>query len=205
MTENNCLILFAKAPEHGEVKTRLASQLGHDRTLDLYRRMLQRQIALVNGVDNAHRQLWVSGDISHPDLQGFAGDIVQQQGGDIGARMHYALQQALTSHASAVLIGCDCPGVDNTYLEQAFQVLSSGSDAVLGPATDGGYILIGLRRSDEAIFQGIDWGTERVLAQTRNRLAACAYTWQELEPLHDIDEADDLEKQAMLVKREYGV
>lgn len=205
MSENHCLILFVKAPVHGEVKTRLASKLGHDRTLDLYRRMLQRQIALVNGYDNARRQLWVSGDTSHPDLQDFAGDVIQQQGGDIGARMQHALQQALTRHASAVLIGCDCPGINNAYLAQAFDVLSSGSDAVLGPATDGGYILIGLRKSDEALFSGIDWGTERVLAQTRSRLTAGAYSWRELEPLHDIDEADDLEKLALLVEREYGV
>jgi hypothetical protein len=76
---------------------------------------------------------------------------------------------------------------------------------VLGPATDGGYILIGLRQSDESLFSGIDWGTERVLPQTRSRLVAGAYSWQELEPLHDIDEADDLEKLALLVSREYGV
>lgn len=205
MTENHCLILFVKAPVHGEVKTRLASKLGHDRTLDLYRRMLQRQIALVNNYDNVSRQLWVSGDMNHPDLETFAGEIAQQQGGDIGARMQYALQQALSRHASAVLIGCDCPDVDNAYLAQAFDVLSSGKDAVLGPATDGGYILVGLRRNAEAIFSGIDWGTERVLAQTRSRLAAGAYTWQELEPLHDIDEAEDLEKLAYLMEREYGV
>ena len=204
MADKGCLILFARAPMPGAVKTRLAAQLGEPRTLALYRKMLRRQIKLVNGFDDVHAQLWVDGNIGHPDFAPFGGRIFRQEGADIGQRMGYALQHALSEHAAAVLIGCDCPGIDAAYLGRAFAALSDGHDAVLGPATDGGYILIGLRRWETSLFEGPDWGTGQVLAQTRARLSACGFRWKELDPLADIDGPEDLAAQAALIEREYG-
>lgn len=205
MTDSRCLILFARAPAQGAVKTRLTARLGETRTLALYRRMLQRQIALVNACRGVHGQLWAAGDTGHPDFGAFSGTVFPQQGADIGERMGHALHQALSKHTLALLIGCDSPGITVACLEQAFDALAAGCDAVLGPSTDGGYVLIGLRRWDEGLFRGVDWGTPRVLEQTRERLAAGNFTWEELAPLTDIDAPEDLDAQAALVAREYGV
>ncbi len=205
MTESRCLLLFVREPVAGNVKTRLEARLGREKTLSLYRAMLCRQTLLANHCEGTQRQLWVAGDAAHADFANFAGDRFTQPTGDIGERMSYALRSALADHDQAILIGCDCPGMDASYLEQAFAVLSAGQDAVLGPATDGGYVLIGLRRWEPLLFRDIDWGSGVVLAQTRARLAEAGYAWAELAALDDIDEAADLERLAAMVEREYGL
>lgn len=200
MSETHCLILFARSPEPGKVKTRLAARLGDDAALALYRRMLGRQIGLVNTCPGISRQCWVAGDSNHPDLQAFDGDIFRQQGADLGERMHKALAQALTDHTAAVLIGCDCPGLDHEYLKQAFTILSEGTDVVLGPATDGGYVLVGMRRGNAAMFSGIDWGSPQVLEQTRVSLQRDQISFKEMLPLADIDDPEDLD----LYREQFG-
>jgi len=107
--------------------------------------------------------------------------------------MGAALADAAARHRHLVLIGTDCPAMDAGYLEEAFRVLESGIPLVLGPAEDGGYVLIGCTGMPPAgLFEGIDWGTERVLAQTRARIAALGHGHQELPPLSDIDRPEDL-------------
>jgi len=205
MSNARSLILFSRSPELGKVKTRLASQLGDARVYDLYQRMVQRQVRLVNAMPGINRQCWVEGNDNHPVLQPFEGSRYRQQGADIGERMGHALAQALTSSDCAVLIGCDSPGIDASTLESAFKVLESGHDAVLGPASDGGYVLIGLRQPQASLFQGMDWGTSRVLEQTRSALVQAGLTWSELPAMPDIDEPRDLVTHAELVSREYGL
>jgi hypothetical protein len=191
-SQNRCLILFAREPVAGRVKTRLESALGIEGTLRLYQRMLAHQIALVSNYPNATAQLWVDGDSSHSDFDGFNGSLHQQQGEDIGERMRFALQQALRIFSSAVLIGCDCPDFSSHYFDKAFSALDDDSDVVLGPANDGGYVLIGMREAREDIFQQVEWGSAQVMEQTRLRMRSNNLRWQELESLHDIDVPDDL-------------
>ena len=194
--QSSCLILFAKEPIAGRVKTRLEVALGMEGTLDLYRRMLKRQITLLNKASRitSHLaiQLWVEGDCEHADFKPFNGTIHSQQGNDIGERMSFALQQALTKFDSAMLIGCDCPEITDAYLNKAFAVLKNSSDAVFGPAADGGYVLVGLKEHTDKIFKRVDWGSERVMAQSRKHLRENNIRWQELDILHDIDEPEDL-------------
>lgn len=106
-------------------------------------------------------------------------------------RMQGALTDALRRAPAAVLIGSDCPGYSAAYLCSAFTALAT-HDAVLGPAHDGGYVLIGLRRIDPSLFAAIPWGTGDVLAHTRTRLAALGWHWHELATQHDIDRPEDL-------------
>jgi hypothetical protein len=80
------------------------------------------------------------------------------------------------------------------YLARAFALLDGGADAVVGPAEDGGYVLLGLRRMDKRLFEDMAWGTDRVLDQTRERLAVLGWRWQELETLWDVDRPEDLER-----------
>ena len=131
------------------------------------------------------------------ELVAVPGDIeftaLAQQGGDLGARMYAALSNALQRHRSAVLIGSDCPEFDPGYLEAAFAALEQ-QDAVLGPAVDGGYLLIGLRAAPALLFEDIAWGTPQVLQITRDRLRQLGWRWAELPPRHDIDEPGDLQR-----------
>ena len=186
------LLLFAREPVIGQVKTRLVPEIGPDRALSLYRVLLEQQIALVNAQQGVARQCWIDGDLEHADFRSFEGSRHSQVEGDLGRRMGAAMDDALLNHDFAVLIGCDCPQLDTAYLESAFKVLEEGADAVFGPAADGGYVLIGLRQSEPGLFREIDWGTGWVMAQTRSKLARQGLQWQELSTVSDIDTPADL-------------
>ena len=111
--------------------------------------------------------------------------------------MAAALEGALTRHRQVVLIGSDCPLMDAAYLEEAFSTLAGGHDMVLGPAEDGGYVLIGTAVPlPGGLFEDIDWGTDRVLAQTRTRIQALGISHRELPVLWDLDRPTDLNRLA---------
>ena len=106
--------------------------------------------------------------------------------------MYRAFKRALRSYAYVVLVGSDCPPLRPADLRAAVRVLREGADAVLAPAEDGGYPLIGLRRLSRRLFDGIPWGGPEVLARTRRRLEALDWRWQELRTLWDVDRPQDI-------------
>ena len=106
--------------------------------------------------------------------------------------MYRAFKRALRSNPYVVLIGSDCPALTPADLRAAARALKAGADAVLSPAEDGGYALIGLRRVSRRLFAGVDWGGPQVLAQTRGRLKALHWRWQELRTLWDVDRPEDV-------------
>lgn len=190
------IIVFAKAPEPGAVKTRLIPALGAEGAARLSARLIRDTLDRAGGCALAPVELHVSPDTAHPFFRSLADcpPLRAQQGADLGERMQAALAAALTGAGFAVLIGTDCPVLDCAYLEQACAALAGGRDAVLGPADDGGYVLIGLRRADARLFAGVDWGSTRVLAQTRARLAALGWDGLELPTLWDLDRPADLDR-----------
>ncbi|MGH8706215.1 MAG: TIGR04282 family arsenosugar biosynthesis glycosyltransferase, partial [Burkholderiales bacterium] len=111
--------------------------------------------------------------------------------GDLGARMQRAFERALRAAGAAVLIGSDCPALRTADLRAAMRALGHGADAVLAPAEDGGYALIGLRRASRRLFAGVAWGGADVLARTRRRLARLGWRWVELRTLWDVDRPED--------------
>jgi rSAM/selenodomain-associated transferase 1 len=117
-----------------------------------------------------------------------------QAGKDLGTRMHFALEKTLLHCRTAIIMGTDCPAINATYLQAALHELNTGKDIVLGPSEDGGYVLIGARRIDPAIFNGVSWGESRVLAQTRSALRALGWSWSELHTLWDVDRPGDLDR-----------
>ena len=147
-------------------------------------------------------ELWVSGAAHEAFFAGLGAEyrcaLRQQRGVDLGARMSHALGDSLRTARFAVLIGSDCPAMDAHYLEHACESLVHGADAVLGPAEDGGYVLIGARRGEPALFTDIAWGTSDVLAQTRVRLAELGWHWDELPVQWDLDRPEDLARLARL-------
>jgi rSAM/selenodomain-associated transferase 1 len=196
------LILFTRYPEAGVTKTRLIPALGPDGAADLQRRMTSRVMA--RALRLARRQpaaivvRFEGGSVER--MQAWLGrtHAYRPQGaGDIGERMRRALQAAFDDGVDrAVLIGSDIPGITAELLGEAFDSLHR-ADLVLGPARDGGYYLIGVRRTawDDAsqeIFAGVPWGTGGVLAATRRKIEALGLRMVLLGTLADIDRPEDL-------------
>ena len=141
-------------------------------------------------------QLWCSPCPEHPFFlelkRHYAIELRAQRGRNLGERMHSAFVHALRRAPQAVLIGADCPALTAGDLRAACEQLNGGKEAVLSPACDGGYVLIGLTRPTRELFTDIDWGSERVLAQTRQRLSELGRAWHELPTRPDIDRPEDL-------------
>jgi uncharacterized protein len=189
------LIVFAKAPVAGQAKTRLIPALGAAGAAALAERLLEHALcaAVAAGFDRV--ELCATPDAGHPALQRLARQrdlVLTEQGtGDLGARMHRALERALQTHERALLIGSDLPALDAPRLRQAAAALDS-HDAVFVPALDGGYGLVGLRRAEPRLFEGMAWSRADVMARTRERARDAGLRWAELPAVADIDEAADL-------------
>ncbi len=191
------LIIFSKAPDPGQVKTRLIPALGKTGAAQLHQELLEQKLKLVTENMIAAVELHCAPDRQHPYFQQLASrlnlELHTQVGDGLGERMANALQAALSTHSQAVIIGTDSPPLDLAYLTAAFQGLENDADAVIGPAADGGYVLLGLRRFSPMLFTKIDWGTNLVCGQTRAQLHRLGFTHVELETLWDVDRPEDLD------------
>jgi hypothetical protein len=192
------VIVFAKAPRPGEVKTRLVPVLGAAGAARLHGRLVERTLATAAAAAVGPVELCCAPDASDPSLRAWAAargaGLTEQGPGDLGERMHRAFGRALAGAPAALLVGCDCPALTANGLREASAALASGCDAVLGPAEDGGYVLIGLRHASASVFEGIHWGGPEVLADTRARFGALGWRWHELDLLWDLDRPGDLER-----------
>ncbi|MFK8186352.1 MAG: TIGR04282 family arsenosugar biosynthesis glycosyltransferase [Phormidesmis sp.] len=213
------LLLFLRYPQVGRTKTRLIPALGAAGAATLQRHMAEY---LVRRLQHPSWELQVHfSGASVSAMQDFLGpELVYrpQVGQGLGDRLWYGFQQGfkedsfLRSHAVSrtIAIGADCPDVSHQHIHQAFDALRS-QDVVLGPATDGGYYLIGLRQASErccadastlagapagtslqSLFKGIDWSTPRVFQQTLARVQQLNLSWAQLETLSDVDRPEDL-------------
>ena len=195
MTER--LIIFTRYPRPGKAKTRLIPALGAEGAATLQRQMTEHTLAQVkNLASSISVEIWIADDRSaQGQMQDWLGTewVYQPQGeGDLGDRLITASQAAFaTGMERAIIIGTDCPGLDADRLTQAFQALQN-HDLVLGDATDGGYYLIGLRRSLPELFRGISWGTSVVRQQTVAIANQLNLTIAHLPVLSDIDYPEDL-------------
>jgi uncharacterized protein len=192
------VLIFAKAPLPGAVKTRLIPALGEQGATRLYSRLLRRQFEWMARSTPYAMELWAAPDGSHPLFRELAErhrlSIFAQRGEDLGARMGHAAQEAFERHRRLLLLGIDCPALTPAHLRQAFRWLEQGADAVLGPAEDGGYVLLGLNRWHPALFSGHAWGSGSVTASTRQALRKLGWQWRELPQLWDLDRPDDLSR-----------
>jgi rSAM/selenodomain-associated transferase 1 len=192
------LLVFARAPVAGAVKTRLAAGIGARAAARFYRELVCATLDTAVGARLAPVELYVTPDTSHP----FFRSLTQrwpisarcQQGANLGQRMYSALEHALRDSQFALLIGSDCPVMGADYLDQACRELQSGKDLIVGPAEDGGYVLIGARRCCQPLFESVPWGTDAVLQVTRARAQSLGLRYAELGVLWDIDTAADLQR-----------
>lgn len=193
------LHLLARSPVPGRVKTRLIPVLGEEGACDLQRLLLERALQLPTA-GFSQRFLWLD-DSPDASLQALAEalewTLVEQPAGDLGERMRRIVALGLAGSDAVVLIGNDCPALDAQYLNSACAALH-GRSAVIGPAEDGGYVLLGLRRVDPSLFQAIPWGSDRVLDMTRERLQQLDWSHELLPTLWDVDRPEDLPRLAEL-------
>lgn len=204
--------ILARAPIPGQTKTRLIPALGAEGAAHLQRWLLQRTVAMALVADVGPVSLWCAGDPTHPDFavcRAFGSVALRRQPeGDLGERMLKAVECSSTP-AGTLVIGTDCPAMRPMHLRKAAQVLGE-SDAVAIPVEDGGYALIGTQKPAPELFAGIDWGSERVMSQTRQRLASMGWRWSEPDLLWDVDLPRDIERlyvrypDAMAIQRDAG-
>ncbi|WP_271079520.1 TIGR04282 family arsenosugar biosynthesis glycosyltransferase [Aurantiacibacter sp. MUD61] len=179
------IALFAKYPQAGKAKTRLIPALGEGGAAALHRRLVERTLATIRegGLPFA---VWTTG-APHRDFADWLGDdvtLVEQGDGDLGARLSRVT-------APAILLGADIPGLTAQHLRDAAKALET-NDAVIGPASDGGYYLLGFQRQLPFLWQNMAWGTEVVLAETEARLLAHGTAYATLAELDDCDRPEDL-------------
>ena len=186
--------VFAKAPVPGMVKTRLAQLLGDDGAAGLHAGLVRHALASARAAAVGPVELWCAPDERHDFFTACASQfdarLRRQEGADLGLRMRHAFEATLAEGAALVLIGSDCPAITPRALTDAATALR-GHDVVIAPAEDGGYVLVGLSRPCPAMFDGVPWGTNAVMARTRERLAASRIAWHELPTLWDVDRPED--------------
>jgi len=172
------------------VKTRLSPALPAALAHDLYVALLADTLAAGEGCRARERTLWWAGDGAPPETPGWASR--RQEGADLGARLAHAAAASWRGAGDrVVLAGTDAPALSAAHLDAAFAALES-HDVALGPAGDGGYWAIGLARRAEALFEGIEWSTGRVLAQALERARALGASVAMLPRLDDLDTPADL-------------
>ncbi len=190
-----CLIIVAKDPVAGQVKTRLAARIGAERTLALYRCFLRDTVALASDLPNCALALSFWPPHAAPTFRRLhpSALLLPQRGTDFGGRLLSAFEQASAAgYDEMVLVGSDNPNLPLAYIEQAFAALTA-VPVVLGPSEDGGYYLIGMRAPQPALFHtGIAWSTDVVAEQTYAAAATAGLRLARVPPWYDIDTADDL-------------
>ena len=203
MNEAIPIAILARAPVAGFAKTRLVPLLGAERAAALAARLIERAAQTASQAAPASVTLWATPDEGHPLFAQLAVRyglaLRRQREGDIGSRMHQAIAAA---NGPVLVIGTDCPGMTAEHLSKAADILRGGRDAVIFPAEDGGYGLIGMRAPHARAFEGVEWGTARVLGQTRRRLKELGLAWKEPVPVWDLDRPEDLERLSEIVMRD---
>ncbi len=193
------LHLLARVPVVGQVKTRLIPALGAQGACDVQQVLLMHALQLP-ATGFSERFLWLD-DLPSAQLQASAEalgwTLVEQPAGDLGERMRLIATLGLAESDGVVLIGNDCPAIDSGYLQAACAALENHSVAI-GPAEDGGYVLLGLRNKEVNLFGDMPWGTDQVLALTLQRLSQQGCNPALLPILWDVDRPEDLGRLAAL-------
>lgn len=184
--------IFAKAPVAGKVKTRLARDKGDAFALQIHQRLCKTVVAKALAAEVDEVEVWTTSDEACPYFEAMGVPCFVQQGQHLGTRMDFALRHGLARHDKVVLIGADAPSIDGQYLADAFLALDKSS-VVIGPAMDGGYVLVGATEPVSFLFRDMPWGTPEVMGLTLERLFSGGVGFHVLSDRWDIDTLDDLQ------------
>ena len=193
----NKLLVFTRSPVLGEVKTRLQPEFSAEQSLKLHKHMLLNTLSMSEKLPGFDVELCCSPNrntLFFLECENrFPITLSNQQGDDLGERMAFSFSVALQSYDKVVIVGTDCPELNEDYIKQAFNALDE-VDIVIGPAEDGGYVLMGLRKFSLKLFSDFSWGSNTVLAQTRKVINELSWSYKELDIMHDVDRAEDLHR-----------
>lgn len=193
------ILCFAKAPVVGQVKTRLAETLGEQVACELYEQLAAHTLDLVVSAGLCLVEIWCAPDVTGKFFERYQdhAQLKPQSGIGLGERMFNALRSSLAEPGvkRAVLIGSDIPEMSVAYLRDALTALSH-HDTVVGPAEDGGYVLIGLNIADAHVFEGVPWSTPDVLEGTLARISELGRSVKVLDRLWDVDRPADVQRLA---------
>lgn len=188
------VLVFAKAPVAGKVNTRLIPDIGIEAATELQRELIVNRLQCLQSEELCTTQLWCAPDITHAFYQDckqqYEVELYQQQGDDLGERMSSAIKKSLKNFRRVVLIGTDAPSLTTEHINTAIDKLKD-NDVVIGPAEDGGYVLIGMSRHYDEVFRSVPWGSDAVLEVTRENIRENNLSNFELEASWDIDRYED--------------
>lgn len=189
--EENHLIIFVKNPVLGKVKTRLAAGIGEEKALDIYLQLLKLTREAANG-SLCMRHVFYSDEIENDAWDDDRFNKHIQEGTDLGLRMKNAFEKVFALGAKkAVIIGSDCPQLTTDLIEESFEILND-KDTVIGPAKDGGYYLLGMKKLHSYLFEDKEWSTDTVFEDTVLDLMENRLSYGRLERLSDLDTIYDL-------------
>ncbi len=202
------LVVFAKAPLAGQVKTRLIGALTAEEVAQLYICFLRDTFATMEVVQEERENLSLVLCFTPPDeIEAFeSADLdgclmMAQRGDNLGAKLRNCLADLFElGFSKIVIIGADTPTLPEEIIIEAFEQLTSQNQVVIGPATDGGYYLIGMSQLQPKLFEDVNWGSENVLTETLARAGEARLTISQLPLWHDIDSPQDLEKLKLEIK-----
>ncbi len=186
--ENACLVVMAKPPLLGKVKTRLAKGIGDAAALEVYQTLLDHTMKVAHECE-IEVAVFVTEHDDYFDDHGFP--ISLQAAGDLGNKMDLASRQMMKQVGKVIIIGTDCPDLSHHHIEKA-NILLDSHDIVFGPCEDGGYYLLGLKFPHEEVFENLPWSTDSLLEITLNRCREKGISYSLLEKLADVDTFDDL-------------
>ena len=188
----NTLLIFVKNPILGQVKSRLAADIGEEKALTVYRDLIEKTRKETVQLTDVRHLLYYSDFINKYDE--WSSDFFEkrlQSKGDLGDKMQKAFQES--NDDKMIIIGSDCYDLQKEHIEKAFDKLNS-IDIVIGPANDGGYYLLGMKKLYPELFEGVDWSTEKVLTQTLDKIKSLNLSVGFLEELVDLDTLRDLQQ-----------
>ena len=203
MNVNNAVLVFVKYHKPGRVKTRLKPELSDEECVTLYNAMVNDLVKNIRDQEDFDVIFFFTPTNSKRDFQNWLGEglqLIPQAQGDLGHKMNEALRWALqNNYEKTVLIGADIPTIEQSLLSKAFSELDH-SAIVLGPSDDGGYYLIGTKKPQPKIFDGVNWSTELVLSETLEKISQNNLTVSMLSERSDIDTYSDVTKLFQLLE-----
>lgn len=191
------ILIFAKAPVAGQVKTRLVPSITAEQAASLHQELTRDRLRICTRARLCDVQLWCGTDTEHPFFvdcrQRYGVQLYAQEGGDLGERMSAALNHMLGRYGKVIIIGTDAPALEIDTINAAVNELER-RDIVLVPAEDGGYVLLAASKYQDGLLASVPWGTENVLASTMRNIEHLGLTCSLLGECWDVDRPEDLER-----------
>ena len=186
---NNALIIFARKPVLGKVKTRLAATIGNDKALEIYKKLLNHTRTVATN-SNCEVFIFLTETDEEKFWEGFTCQL--QNGENLGEKMEHAFNMLLNKgYKECIIVGSDCPGLNVEIIDSAFENLRL-KEIIIGPAEDGGYYLLGIKKMYSSLFRKKNWSTKNVFSDTLLDIKKLGLSYHIMPILNDVDEEKDI-------------